>query len=29
MRLIVDGRPYPYKPGNSLLIALPRAGIQL
>ncbi|MCC6603228.1 MAG: (2Fe-2S)-binding protein [Anaerolineae bacterium] len=28
MRLIVDGRPYPFEPGDSLLIALLRAGIQ-
>ena len=28
MRLIVDERPYPYEPGDSLLIALLRAGIQ-
>ena len=28
MRLIVDERPYPYEPGDSLLIAMLRVGIQ-
>ena len=28
MRLIVDERPYPYEPGDSLLIAMLRAGVQ-